>query len=231
MKIAVMQPYLFPYIGYFQLLNAVDKFVVFDDVNFIKKGWINRNNILVNRQKYLFTVPLKDASQNKLIKEIQIAEGDWQEKFLKTVAQSYKKAEFFDDTFALIEKIMLSGESFLAKLILQSLRLFKDALKINAEIVPSSEIYNNRELKAQDRILDICKQENATKYINPVGGTELYDRQIFSENGVKLFFLKTQPFSYRQFGEEFAPNLSIIDVLMFNGFSKTREFLSRFTLE
>ncbi|HEX8265014.1 MAG TPA: WbqC family protein [Pyrinomonadaceae bacterium] len=231
MRIAVMQPYLFPYIGYFQLLNAVDKFIVFDDVNFIKKGWINRNNILVNRQKYLFTVPLKDASQNKLIKEIEIAEGDWQEKFLKTVAQSYKKAEFFDETFALIEKIVRSGESFLAKLILQSLRLLKDALKINAEIVPSSEIYNNRELKAQDRILDICKQENATKYVNPMGGTELYDRQIFSENGVKLFFLKTQPFSYRQFGEEFAPNLSIIDVLMFNGFSKTREFLTRFTLE
>lgn len=105
MKIAVMQPYLFPYIGYFQLLNAVDMFVVFDDVNFIKKGWINRNNILVNRQKYLFTVPLKDASQNKLIKEVQIADDGWQEKFLKTVAQSYKKAEFFDEAFALIEKL------------------------------------------------------------------------------------------------------------------------------
>ncbi|HEX8196421.1 MAG TPA: WbqC family protein [Pyrinomonadaceae bacterium] len=231
MKIAVMQPYLFPYIGYFQLLNAVDKFVVFDDVNFIKKGWINRNNILVNRQKYLFTVPLKDASQNKLIKEVQIADDGWQEKFLKTVAQSYKKAEFFDEAFALIEKIVRSGESFLAKLILQSLRLLKDALKINAEIVSSSEIYNNRELKAQDRILDICKQEKATEYVNPAGGMELYDRRIFFENGVKLFFLKTDPFSYRQFGDEFVPHLSIIDVLMFNGAAGTQELLSRYVLD
>jgi hypothetical protein len=231
MKIAVMQPYLFPYIGYFQLLNAVDKFVVFDDVNFIKKGWINRNNILVNRQKYLFTVPLKDASQNKLIKEVQIADDGWQEKFLKTVAQSYKKAGFFDETFALIEKIVRSGESFLAKLILQSLRLLKEALKINAGIVPSSEIYNNRELKAQDRILDICKQEKATEYVNPAGGTELYDRRFFSENGVKLFFLKTQPFSYRQFGDEFVPHLSIIDVLMFNGAAGTSELLSKYVLD
>ena len=231
MKIAVMQPYLFPYIGYFQLLNAVDKFVVFDDVNFIKKGWINRNNILVNRQKYLFTVPLKDASQNKLIKEVQIADDGWQEKFLKTVAQSYKKAEFFDEAFALIENIVRSGESFLAKLILRSLQILKDALKINAEIVPSSEVYNNRELKAQDRILDICKQEKATEYVNPAGGTELYDRRIFSENGVKLFFLKTDPFSYRQFGDEFVPHLSIIDVLMFNGAQGTRELLSRYVLD
>lgn len=231
MKIAVMQPYLFPYIGYFQLLNAVDKFVVFDDVNFIKKGWINRNNILVNRQKYLFTVPLKDASQNRLINEVEIADGDWQEKFLKTVAQSYKKAEFFDETFALIEKIVRSGESLIAKMILQSLRLLKDALKINAEIVPSSEIYNNRELKAQDRILDICKQEKATEYVNPAGGTELYDRRIFFENGVKLFFLKTQPFSYRQFSDDFVPHLSIIDVLMFNGASGTSGLLSRYVLD
>lgn len=231
MRIAVMQPYLFPYIGYFQLLNAVDKFVVFDDVNFIKKGWINRNNILVNGQKHLFTVPLKDASQNKLINEIEIAEGDWQEKFLKTIAQSYKKAEFFDETFALIETIVRSGESFIAKLILRSLCLLKDALKINAEIVPSSEIYNNRELKAQDRILDICKQEKATEYVNPAGGIELYDNRFFYENGVKLFFLKTQSFSYRQFGVEFVPHLSIIDVLMFNGTVGTGELLSRFVLE
>lgn len=112
---------------------------------------------------------------------------------------------------------MRSGESFLAKLILRSLLIFKDALKINAEIVSSSEIYNNCELKAQDRILDICKQEKATEYVNPAGGTELYDRRIFFENGVKLFFLKTQPFSYRQFGDEFVPHLSIIDVLVFNG--------------
>ncbi|HEX8397609.1 MAG TPA: WbqC family protein [Pyrinomonadaceae bacterium] len=231
MKIAVMQPYLFPYIGYFQLLNAVDKFVVFDDVNFIKKGWINRNNILVNGQKYLFTVPLKDASQNKLIKEIEIAEGDWQKKFLKTLSQSYKKAEFFDETFALIEKTVYSGESFIAKLILGSLLLLKDALGINTEIVPSSEIYNNRELKAQDRILDICKQEKASEYVNPAGGTELYDRRNFSENGVKLFFLKPQPFTYRQFGDEFVPHLSIIDVLMFNGAAGTRELLSKYDLD
>jgi hypothetical protein len=231
MKLAIMQPYLFPYIGYFQLLNAVDKFVVFDDVNFIRKGWINRNNILVNRQKYLFTVPVKDASQNKLINEIQIAEGDWQEKFLRTIAQSYKKAEFFDETFALIETIVRSGELYIAKLILRSLLILKDALKINTEIVPSSEIYNNRELKAQNRILDICKREKASEYVNPSGGIELYDQRFFSENGVKLFFLRTQPFAYRQFGEEFVPYLSIIDVLMFNGAIGTRELLSKYVLE
>ena len=232
MKIAVMQPYLFPYIGYFQLFHAVDKFVVFDDVNFIKKGWINRNNILINGQKYLFTIPLQKSSQNKQIKDIKVAENnDWQTKFLKSILLNYKKAPFFDETFALVKEVINSEEITIAKLILRSFYLLKEALGLQSEIIKSSTIYNNCDLKAQNRILNICKQENAIQYINPLGGVELYNKAFFRENGIELSFLKTQTFIYEQFGNEFVPYLSIIDVLMFNGFTKTKELLTMYNLE
>src|SRR5690606_3799363 len=100
MKIAIMQPYLFPYLGYFQLINAVETFVFYDDVNFIKRGWINRNQILVDNKAALFTVPLKKASQNKLINEIDMAiDEKWLSQFFKTIEQNYKNAPYFDDTF------------------------------------------------------------------------------------------------------------------------------------
>jgi hypothetical protein len=232
MKLAIMQPYLFPYIGYYQLLRAADKFIVLDDVNFIKKGWINRNYILINGQRSLFTVPLQNASQNRLIKDIEVvSDSEWKEKFLKSIAFSYKKAPFFAETYDLIEKVVRSGETYISKMIVFSFQLLKEALELKTAIVPTSAIYNNSGLKAQNKILDICKQENADQYINPIGGTELYDRQFFRENGIELFFLRTQPITYCQFNEEFEPYLSIIDVLMFNGFAKSQELLSKFTLE
>jgi len=232
MKLAIMQPYLFPYIGYFQLLAAADKFVVFDDVNFIKKGWINKNNILIGGQVSAFTVPLQNASQNRLIKDIEIAaDGEkWREKFLQSLRQNYKKAEFFGETYNLVESVLDCGETFISKMILQSLRLFKEKLNLNVAIIESSEIYDNRELKGQFRILDICRRENARHYINPIGGTELYDRELFEKNDVKLSFLQPTPFSYRQFVSEFAPHLSIIDVLMFNGFAVTKNLLAHYVL-
>lgn len=231
MKLAVMQPYLFPYIGYLQLLATADKFVVFDDVNFIKKGWINKNNILINGQKSTFTVPLQNVSQNRLIKDIEIvADEKWREKFLQSIKFSYKKAEFFEETYNLIEGILNCGETFISKMIVQSLRLFKEKLQLDVEIIESSEIYGNQELLAQFRIIDICKRENAKHYINAIGGTELYDRELFEKNDVKLSFLQTTPFSYRQFGSEFVPHLSIIDVLMFNGFAGTKNLMSHYTL-
>lgn len=232
MKIAVMQPYLFPYIGYFQLFHAVNKFVVFDDVRFKKRGWINRNYILINGQKYLFTVPLSDSSQNKLIKDTKIIEDNkWRKFFLRSIRLSYRKAPFFEEIFPIIECIITLNERSISKFILHSFYVLKEALGLNTEIIPTSAIYNNSELKGQYRILDICCQENANQYINLSGGIGLYNFELFQENAVKLLFLKSQLISYEQFTNNFVPSLSIIDVLMFNGFLKTRKFLLTYSLE
>lgn len=231
MKLAIMQPYIFPYIGYFQLIDAVDKFVVYDDVNFINKGWINRNNLLIAGKPFLFTIPLKDASQNRLIRDIELVkEEGWKDKFLRTVEQSYKKAPRFKEVFALINDVLFSGAEHIGALASSSLRAVIGYLGISTQFAPTSDVYNNSHLKAQERILDICMQEKADHYINPVGGMEIYSRDLFQGHGIKLNFLRSQAGPYRQFNGEFTPNLSMIDVLMFNGKDEIGPMLQSYEL-
>ncbi len=212
-----MQPYIFPYIGYFQLINAVDKFIIYDDVNFINKGWINRNRILVNGKDSLFTIPLKEASQNKLINSIEVNwDSAWKSKFLKTIEQSYKKAPHYQQVLPLIEGLLNTEKSIFSEIIFENLTQVCQYLEIKTEIVPSSSIYHNTHLKAQERIIDICVQEKTDTYINPIGGLELYDKAAFQAIGKELFFIKSKAIRYTQFKNEFVPWLSIIDILMFN---------------
>lgn len=231
MVLAIMQPYFLPYIGYFQLLNAVDKFVLYDDVNFINRGYINRNNLLVNHKASLFSIPLKDASQNRLIKDVEVSnESSWRKKLLKTVEQSYKKAPQFQQVYPLFEEIISHEPENIGALCTYSLTTICKYLNIETEIVPSSTIYNNISLKRQERILDICRQEGATHYINPQGGIELYDKETFAQHGVRLSFIKAALTPYPQFKEPFVPGLSVLDVLMFNDVTKTHTLLNQYEL-
>jgi len=231
MKIAIMQPYLFPYIGYFQLISAVDKFVILDDVNFINKGWINRNRILVNGKVHLFTVPLKEASQNRLIKDVEVSnDGIWGKKVLKTIEMNYKKAPYYDSISPIISKIILSASKSISELIRQSIVEVNQYLNIGTIIQDTSTVYDNRHLRAEDRIIDICRKEGADQYINPSGGTELYSKERFKSAGIDLKFLKSNPVSYRQFENEFVPWLSIIDILMFNSKDTVGEYLLAYSL-
>jgi WbqC-like protein family len=231
MKIGIMQPYIFPYIGYFQLINAVDKFVIYDDVNFINKGWINRNRILNNGKDSLFSIPLKEASQNKLINEIDVNwDSAWKSKFLKTIEQSYKKAPFYQEVLTLLEQTLQIDNEPISKAIENNLRLICHYLNIHTEIVSSSSIYQNTHLKAQERILDICLQEKATQYINPIGGLELYDKDFFKAKNIKMNFIQSNPIEYKQYKNEFVPWLSMVDVLMFNSKEQIKEFLDNYEL-
>jgi len=235
MVLAIMQPYVFPYVGYFQLINAVDKFVVYDDVNFIKGGWINRNQILVNQKAHLFTVPLEKPSSLCHINETAIHSknyGIWKPKFLRTVEQSYKKAPFFHDVFPLINEVLSEGEQDnISTLALKSLKAVCVYLGIETEITDSSSIYQNTHLKSQARVLDICKTERADRYINPIGGRELYSKEDFHAMGIRLHFIQTDKIQYNQFQlHNFIPHLSIIDVLMFNSRNDTTELLNRYQL-
>lgn len=231
MRIAIMQPYFLPYIGYLQLMNAVDKFVLYDDVNYINKGWINRNRILVSGKEYLFTIPLKDASQNKLISEIYLSDDPkWRGKLLKTFEQAYKKAPFYLTAFAVTEKIINLDAEKVSDWIADSFAILAQYLNIQTKIVASSSIYQNTHLKGQERILDICQQEKADHYINPIGGTDLYDKSIFDKAGIQLNFLKSKPLIYSQFKNEFVPWLSIVDIMMFNDISTIQGILNEYEL-
>lgn len=216
MKIAIMQPYIFPYIGYFQLINVVDRFVIFDDVNYINKGWINRNRILVNNAAYTFTIPLKEASQNKLIKDIEIdGNTPWRNKLVKTIQQSYAKAPHYAAVFPLVKDIIYHTETNLAAFITHSLKTLAEFTGISTEIIPSSQKYPNRQLRGEERIIDICINEGADEYVNSIGGQELYSKNNFAEKGIKLFFVKSKDIRYKQYRQPFVPGLSIIDVLFF----------------
>ncbi|MFC7773617.1 WbqC family protein [Flavobacterium sp. GCM10027622] len=231
MRVAIMQPYFMPYIGYFQLINAVDVFVIYDDVNYIKKGWINRNTILVNNKSFLFSVSLKDASQNKLINEISVSDvNKWKKDLLKTLNLSYKKAPFYEDVFPMLERIISFEESNLAAYIMYSIQELCDYLKIDTQLVRSSEIGKNNDLKGESKIIDICVKLNASEYINAIGGMELYTKAHFMEKKIKLHFLKSENIAYKQFKDEFRPWLSIIDVIMFNSIEESRKFLNKFEL-
>lgn len=228
MKIAVMQPYFFPYIGYWQLINSVDIFIIYDDVNFIKKGYINRNNILINNVKHLFTLALIKSSQNKKINEILIGENN--KKILRTIEQSYLKAPFFHDIFPIIENIFSNKEKDLSKFLGNSLQIFSKYLDINTKFEYSSMIENDKSLQAQDRLIEISKILNATDYINAIGGEQLYDKNAFSDAGINLSFIQTELINYKQFNNKFIPNLSIIDVMMFNSKEDIKEMLKKYTL-
>jgi len=231
MTLAIMQPYFLPYIGYMQLMNAVDAFVLYDDVAFINRGWINRNRILVNGKDFLFTIPLKDASQNRPIREIALGDDPkWRGKLLKTFEQSYRKAPYYGTVFPMLEKMVNCDVQTVAELIQVSLEQLNAYLELPTRLIPSSTQYQNGELKGQDRILDICRQEGATRYINPIGGQELYDRNRFTQEGIELYFIQSQRVEYPQFGQPFVPWLSIADVLMFNDKTRVKELLNAYEL-
>lgn len=233
MKAAIMQPYIFPYFGYYQLINAVDKFIVYDDVNFIKQGWINRNNIMVNNSSYLFTVPLENQSSFSKINEINVHDKlyhIWLNKFLKTVNQNYSKAPFFKEVYPLLAAVFRFDENNISSMSLKSLKIVSQYLGFSTKFEESSSKYNNQTLTSQERVLDICLIENADHYINLVGGLDLYSKKDFLEKGIILSFIKSQKVEYKQFNDKFLPNLSIIDMLMFNDVETIRGLLNNYEL-
>ncbi|MCL6478018.1 MAG: WbqC family protein [Peptococcaceae bacterium] len=228
MRAAIMQPYFFPYIGYFQLIHAVDKFVIYDDVSYIKQGWINRNRILERGKPAYFTLYTQGASSNKLINEVSV--GHNAEKLIKTLKHNYKKAPFFQATMPLIESLLRNEEKNLALFLTHSLKGICEYLMIDTAILLSSQIKKDASLKKEQRLIDICKIIGCNVYINAIGGQALYRSDEFEKAGIKLNFLKPEQISYRQFDNDFVPWLSILDVMMFNQKSDIYRMLDRYEL-
>ncbi len=230
--IGIMQPYFFPYIGYFQLINSVDTFVIYDNIKYTKKGWINRNRILSNGKDKLITLPIKKDSDYLNVVE-RVISDDWQTekiKFLNQLSSSYKKAPKFTEIYPIINDIINNDEKNLFDFIYNSLTQINYYLGIKTQIIKSSDIDIDHSLKSKDKVIAICKKLEASDYINPIGGTELYDKGEFIKHGINLNFIKSNSITYKQFENEFVPWLSIIDLLMFNSKDKIVEYLSDYSL-
>lgn len=231
MKVGIMQPYFIPYIGYWQLINAVDKYIIYDDVNYIKGGWINRNQILLNGKAHYINVQMHEASPNKKINEITINKNKmYINKNLRMIIAAYEKAPYFKEGYELIESIFYNEQNNLAKFITDSIKEVCHYLNITTEILISSEIVKNNLLKGQEKVIDICRSLGGTKYFNAIGGLNLYSYDEFIKYGIKLSFIKSNVIEYKQFDNEFVPNLSILDVIMFNSRNEITGYLKKYSL-
>lgn len=231
MNVAIMQPYFFPYIGYFQLIHAVDTFVVYDDVHFIKKGWIHRNRILLDGNPHPFVLSVQKMSQNRLICEHERAHPDEvAEQQLKLLRHAYQKASQFEQVFPLLERVIRNPERNVGKYVAYGIEQVARYLGISTTFILSSELNAGIGLKGQARILHICQQLRATHYVNAINGMDLYDDEVFEQAGIDLSFIETEPIIYQQGSFPFQTNLSIIDVMMHCSQQEIQLMLERYAL-
>ena len=225
-----MQPYFLPYIGYWQLLAAVDRFVVYDNIQYAKKGWINRNRFLRNGADAFFTVPLKKGSDYADIAERALADDFDPLTILNALASAYRKAPCFSAVFPLLESIVSAAPRNLFEYLLHGITATANYLEIRTPIVVSSTLPIDHALKSGQRVLALCDALGATRYVNAIGGRDLYSAEAFAARGVELRFIQSRPISYSQYGQPFVPGLSIVDVMMFNSRDAVRAMLGEYDL-
>ncbi|MBI5889443.1 MAG: WbqC family protein [Nitrosomonadales bacterium] len=215
-SLAIMQPYFLPYPGYFQLIAAVDTFVVYDNIKYTKKGWINRNRMLRNGRDAMFSLPLKSDSDSLDVCERELAADFNRDKLLNQFREAYRRAPCFEQTFPLLEQIVRFEDPNLFRFLHHSITRICEHLGIPTRILVSSGIAIDHGLKNQDKVLALCEAMGAGTYVNAIGGVELYSKEAFRDKGIDLKFIKSGRFEYPQFGGAFVPALSIVDAMMFN---------------
>jgi hypothetical protein len=240
-KLAVMQPYFFPYIGYFQLIHAVDKILLYSRVNYIKRGWVNRNRVLAKtRGPSYVTVPVRDASSYRIIGDVEIDNSTpWKSTMLRSIYHEYRRSPHFHLVYTFLEALLTRPYEKLDLLNIDTVRAVVALLGITTDVSVANEnhIAMERVLdntpsadRKTQRLLELCRHERASTYLNPVGGKLLYDKSVFAQNGVELLFLESIPTPYPQSASEFVPHLSIIDVLFNCGVEGTRHMLDNYQL-
>jgi hypothetical protein len=223
MRLAIMQPYFFPYVGYFQLMAGVDRFVVYDDVAFIKNGWVNRNRILLAGEPHYITVPVR-ARLGVAIREtpVDAAQANLLRKLRSRVEDAYRRTAHRDLVVGVLDEALAAGPN-IGDVARASVLAVARLLGIATAIVPTSSAYGNEALHGQDRVIDVCKREGASEYRNAPGGRGLYDGASFGAHGIRLTFLEAVVPPYPQAGAHaFVPGLSILDVLANCGVEETR---------
>lgn len=234
MKLAIMQPYFFPYIGYWQLIHAADCFVLFDDVQYIRHGWINRNRILKPGGGWQYiVVPLKKHNGREVIKNVLVhPDNKWKDLILAQLHHYKKKARYFTETYQLVRGALFGAhEQGIAALNMSIVKALCSVLEMKKDILTSSaQQYDYANVgDAGEWALRIAEQMGAKEYINPVGGKDLFSKEKYSASGITLSFLQSKEVIYSQLGD-FIPALSIIDVLMFNGVEGTKGLLDQYTV-
>jgi hypothetical protein len=227
MRLAIMQPYFLPYIGYFQLIASVDQFIVYDNIKYTKKGWINRNRMLQNGSDVVFSLPLKKDSDSLGVGQRELAADFNRDKLINQFKGAYSKAPHFEETMHLMEKIVRFEGNNLFAYLHHSIIQICNYVGITTDIRVSSSIAIDHTLQGQEKVLALSRATDTKIYINPIGGMELYSKEVFQDKGIELKFIKSRPFEYKQFDESFVPWLSMVDVLMFNPSDRVRSWIKQ----
>lgn len=230
MKTAIMQPYFLPYIGYWQLVSTADIFVIYDNIQYTKKGWFNRNRFLQNGKDVLFSIPLKKDSDFLDVDKRFISPNFNKLKLISQFKNAYCKAPYFKEVLPILEEIIMLEDDNLFNYILNSVRQICDYLEIKTKIIVSSTVNIDHSLKSEQKVIAICKALDTKVYINAIGGIELYNKNWFAENSLDLKFIKSVNSEYKQFDNDFRPWLSIIDVMMFNNKDEIKKMINNYEL-
>ena len=226
MKVGIMQPYFLPYVGYFQLIYSCDIFVIYDNIKYTKRGWINRNRMLMNGKDRVFTLPLKKASDSLDIVQREIStDSFYSDGLLNFFRENYRRAPNYHEGILLFTQILAFNDVNLFRFIENSLNIIIQYFGLSTKVIKSSELPINHSLASQEIVIALCGALGATDYINLSGGIDLYDKNSFNKSGINLRFIKTSPFEYRQFDNPFIGNLSIIDLIMFNNLELSSNIL------
>jgi hypothetical protein len=218
LRLAIMQPYFFPYVGYFQLIKSVDHFIFLDNVNFIKKGWINRNQFLVSGAPHLFTIALKNVSQNALISDTMIYNKESSRAdLINLIDRNYGAAEFKHIGIELVEQSFssLSGNT-ICELAARTVCTASKMLGLNTSFSFASD-YDCDGATGARRILALCEHLSATHYVNLPGGKDLYCERDFQQRKIELQFLDVTLREYPVATFDWIPRLSVLDLIMNNG--------------
>lgn len=222
---AIMQPYFLPHAGYFQLAAASETFVLCDNFQYTRKGWINRNRFLLNGEPELFSIPLQSEHRNAEIRHRFISEDFNPTSLIRRLEAAYRKSPFFSLTTPLLHKILFYPNLNLFSFLEHSVRSVCAHLGLNPVFKKTSDLPISSELQFEKRLIAMCRAIPCSRYINSIGGTALYSKESFRDHGINLQFLASHPLTYRQFANPFVPSLSILDVLMFNPVESVRHYM------
>ena len=235
MKLGIMQPYYFPYIGYFQLIHAVDRYVFLDTTQYVRRGWMNRNRIInIKEGTTYITVPVEKSPQGTAINDMRIDNSkDWKNTTISQLNEVYKKrAPYFSEVIDLVRRTLDSSNDSLSELNIQSISCVFEYLEMPFEfdVFSKMDLDIPNDCKGDEWTFHITNRMGYETYINPPGGRSFYDTEKFNAVGIDLKFIQPNLSIYNQEIGRFESGLSILDVLMFNSVPDVRTMLSDYKI-
>lgn len=211
MRVTILQPNYIPWRGYFNFFKQSDVFVFYDDVQYTKNDWRNRNLLKTPDGSQWLTIPVNNKNRKTLIKDIQMPDSGWQDRHLDLIERNYKNAPYFREIRSILYDVFLEARTSLRDLNVRLIEEFNDFIGLRCSAVYSSEI-GYSDLRATDRLVAICKHLGATEYLTGDAAKDYLEVEKFGD--IRVLWHKYKERVYPQLWGDFQSRVSIIDLLM-----------------